>query len=304
MKEVITVIRLGIVDFTAHTIPFTQRFNHVGVNEDQWVEGAQVIMGCPGSSPISPEKIAGNAELLKSYGVSIVDNPTEMIGQVDGVLMESEDGSVHYEHAKPFLEAGVPLFIDKPFTSSLEHAKAIAKLAEKNNVLLFSSSSLRYAVEIQEIQEKQDELGKVLGADAYSPGPLHPKNPGLFHYGIHGLETLYTLMGPGCDSVWAVSTEGVDVITGTWPDGRVGTVRATRAGTHSYGFTAFCEKKVISSSINAGLIYRELLKRVVKMFETGKPPIDIRETLEIVAFIEAAIISANRNGECIPLPAF
>ena len=298
------MIRLGIVDFTAHTVPFTQRFNHVGVSEDQWVEGARVVMGCPGVSPISPEKISGNAELLKSYGVSIVDNPTEMIGQVDGVLMESEDGSVHYEHAKPFLEAGVPLFIDKPFTSSLEHARAIAKLAEKNNVLVFSSSSLRYAVEIQEIQEKQDELGKVLGADAYSPGPLHPRNPGLFHYGIHGLETLYTLMGPGCDSVWAVSTEGVDVITGAWQDGRVGTVRATRAGTHSYGFTVFCEKRVISSSINAGLIYRELLKRVVKMFETGKPPIDIRETLEIVAFIEAAIVSAKRNGKQIPLSSF
>ncbi len=96
----------------------------------------------------------------------------------------------------------------------------------------------------------------------------------------------------------------MDVVTGAWDDGRVGTLRATRAGAHSYGFTAFCEKRVVSTAINAGFIYRELLKRIVEMFETGNPPVDIRETLEIIAFIEAAATSAERNGEQTPLPAF
>lgn len=299
------MIRLGIVDFdTSHVVAFTQRLNHTGVAEDQWIEGAQIVMGSPGTSIMSPERVPGFTEQLKAYGVPLVDDPTEMIGKVDGVLIESVDGSVHYERAKPFLEAGVPMFIDKPFTCSLEHAIAIAELAEKNNVVVFSSSSLRYGVEVQQVQEKQDEYGKVIGADAYSPGPVHPRNPGLFHYGIHGLETLYALMGTGCDSVQAVSTEGVDVVTGAWKDGRVGTVRATRAGAHSYGFTAFCEKKVIPSAIDAGFIYGELLKRIVKMFETGESPVNIRETLEIIAFIEAAMTSAKRDGKRVPLPAF
>ena len=299
------MIRLGIVDFdTSHVVAFTQRLNHTGVAEDQWIEGAKIVMGSPGTSIVSPERVPGFTEQLKSYGVPLVDDPTEMIGKIDGVLIESVDGSVHYERAKPFLEAGVPMFIDKPFTCSLEHAIAIAELAEKNNVVVFSSSSLRYGVEVQQVQEKQDEYGKVIGADAYSPGPVHPRNPGLFHYGIHGLETLYALMGTGCDCVQAVSTEGVDVVTGAWKDGRVGTVRANRAGAHSYGFTAFCEKKVIPSAINAGAIYRELLKRIVKMFETGESPVNIRETLEIIAFIEAAMTSGKRDGERVPLPAF
>jgi predicted dehydrogenase len=299
------MIRLGVVDFdTSHVVAFTQRLNHVGAGEDQWIEGAKIVMGCPGTSIMSPERVPGFTEQMKSYGVPLVDDPTEMIGQIDGVLIESVDGSVHYDRALPFLEAGVPMFIDKPFTCSLEHAKAIAELAEKNNVPVFSSSSLRYGVEVQEVLSKQDEFGAVLGADAYSPGPVHPRNPGLFNYGIHGLETLYALMGPGCSSVWAVSTEGVDVVTGAWPDGRLGTLRATRAGAHSYGFTAFCEKKVVSTAINAGFIYRELLKRIVELFETGKSPVDIKETLEIIAFIEAAAASGEKNGERTPLPAF
>ena len=299
------MVRIGIVDFdTSHVVAFSQRLNHVGIGEDQWVEGAQVVMGYPGASLISPQLIAGYTEQVKACGVTIVDDPAEMIGKVDGIMIESVDGSVHYDRAKPLIKAGVPLYIDKPLTCSLEQARAIAKLAAENNVPVFSSSSLRYALEVQQVQEKQNELGKVLGADAYSPGPTHPRNPGLFNYGIHGLETLYALMGPGCNSVRAVSTEGVDVITGAWSDGRIGTLRATRAGAHSYGFTVFCEKRVVASAINAGFIYRELLKRVVKMFETGKPPIDIRETLEIIAFIEAVMESAKRDGERVALPAF
>lgn len=299
------MIRLGIVDFdTSHVVAFTQRLNHIEVGENQWIEGAKIVMGCPGTSLLSPERVPGFTEKLKSYGVPLVDDPTEMIGQIDGVLIESVDGSVHYERAKPFLEAGVPMFVDKPFTCSLKEAKAIAELAEKNSIPVFSSSSLRYGLEVQEVLAKQDEFGAVLGADAYSPGPVHPRNPGLFHYGIHGLETLYALMGTGCTAVSAASTEGVDVITGAWNGGRIGTVRATRAGAHSYGFSAFCEKKVVSTSINAGAIYGELLKRIVKMFETGKSPVDIRETLEIIAFIEAAAISAKQNGEKTPLATF
>ncbi len=299
------MIKLGIVDFdTSHVVAFTQRLNRIEVGEDQWVEGAKIVMGSPGTSLVSPERVPGFTEQLKGYGVPIVDDPTEMIGKVDGVLIESVDGSVHYERAEPFLKAGIPMFIDKPFTCSLEQAIAIAKLAEKNKVTVFSSSSLRYGLEVQQIQEKQGELGKVVGADAYSPGPVHPRNPGLFHYGIHGLETLYALMGPGCTEVWAVSTEGVDVITGAWKEGRVGTIRATRAGAHSYGFTVFCEKRVVSSAINAGFIYRELLKRIVKMFETGQAPIDIRETLEIIAFVEATMVSSRQNGARVPLAKF
>jgi len=299
------MIRLGIVDFdTSHVVAFTQRLNHLEVGEDQWIEGAKIVVGCPGTSLMSPERIQGFTEQMESYGVPLVEDPTEMIGQIDGVLIESVDGSVHYERAKPFLEAGLPMFIDKPFACSLEHAKAIAELAEKNNAPVFSASSLRYGVEVQELLEKQDEVGKVVGADAYSPGSVHPRNPGLFNYGIHGLETLYALMGTGCTSVWAVSTEGVDVITGAWNDSRIGTLRATRAGAHSYGFTAFCEKKVVSASINAGLIYRELIKQIVRFFETGKSPVDIREMLEVIAFIEATATSVRQNGERTPLPAF
>jgi virulence factor len=293
------MIRLGIVDFdSSHSVEFTKRLNHQGVAEDQWVEGARVVAGCALPSAITEQaKVDEYARVFhEELGVPLVTRPEELIGKVDGVLIESVDGSVHLERARPFLEAGIPTYVDKPFTCSLESARALVDLAAKQGLPLFSSSSLRYAPDVVALRAHEAENGKVVGCDAYSPASTHPRNPGLFHYGIHGVETLYALMGPGCESVWCVSEEGADVVTGRWKDGRIGTLRGTRAGSHSYGFTAFCEKRVVPVTIGTQYIYRELLKQIVALFETGRSPLPVSETLEIVAFIEAALHSGHNHG--------
>lgn len=292
------MIRLGIVDFdTSHVVQFTMRLNHVGIEEEQWVYRAKIVAGCPGTSAIlEQEKVNAYAKQLADFGVEIVERPEALPGKVDGVLIESVDGSVHLERAKPFLEAGVPCYVDKPFTCSLAEAKELASLAEARGLPIFSSSSLRYGLEIQEFAAKAEETGRVLGAEAFSPAPSHPRNPGLFHYGIHGLETLYALMGPGCKSLTCTSTDGGEVATGLWEDGRIGVLRGIREGAGGYGFTAYCEKGIVSSTVNTAYIYRELLKQIVALFETGKSPLDIAVTVEIVAFIEAAMTSAKAGG--------
>jgi predicted dehydrogenase len=296
------MLRLGIVDCdTSHVVAFTQRLNHVAVAEDQWVEGAHIVAAVPGTSQVSPERIPGFVEQLRSYGVEIVNSPAELLGKVDGVLIESVDGSVHLERALPFLQAGVPVFIDKPFTCSVADARQLLELARQKQVPLFSASSLRYALEVQDVQQRREELGAVIGCDTYSPASLHPRNPGWFHYGVHGVETLYALMGTGCDRVRCIATEGTHLAVGCWQDGRVGTVRGTRQGAAAYGFVAFCEKKVVNRAIDARYIYRELLKRIVAMFQSGKAPLTPQELLEPVAFQEAANTSAKRGGEEVRL---
>ena len=64
------------MDFdTSHAVEFTKRLNHIGVAEDQWVEGAKVVAGVPGRSEIAPDVIPKNLETLKGYGVEILDDP-------------------------------------------------------------------------------------------------------------------------------------------------------------------------------------------------------------------------------------
>jgi len=298
------MIRVGIVDCdTSHVVAFTQRLNHVGIGEEQWVDGGKVVMAYPGQSLHSPERVPEyTAKLRDEYGVQIVNSLEEMIGKIDAVCVEANDGQVHLEHVRPFLEAGIPAFVDKPFACSVSDAKEMARLAKTKGVPVFSASSLRYAPEVVSLLARREELGAVMGVDACSPASLHPRNPGLFNYGIHGVEILYTLMGPGCCEVACFSTEGTDMVMGRWSDGRLATLRGTRAGAHHYGFTAFCEKGVVQSPAGTDLIYRDLLNEIVGMFQTGKPPIDIRETVEIVAFIETARLSAERGGKPLAMP--
>ena len=99
----------------------------------------------------------------------MVDSPEELLGKVDAVMMESIDGTRHFEPAKFFIEKGIPTFVDKPFTSSLEEAIALAEMAKKNNVPLFSASSLRYAPEVIEVVEK-DTVWKIVSVDIITPG--------------------------------------------------------------------------------------------------------------------------------------
>lgn len=291
-----TMIKFGLLDFdTSHAVEFTKRLNHLAIDKEQFVDGGKVVIGCPGESKLSPERIAGYTDEMKKLGVPLADKPTDMIGKVDAMLIEAVDGSVHYERARPFLEAGIPCFVDKPFACSVSDARKMIDLAAKKKLPLFSSSSLRFAPELVDFVADQKH-GKILGAISYGPASLHERNPGLFHYGIHAVEVLYTMMGPGCETVTCTADKGADVTTGHWRDGRIASVRGVRAGAADYGAIAFTEKRVAQVPIGTKFIYRELLKKVVETFTTGKPPIDINETLEIVGFIEAAFKSQNNHG--------
>jgi predicted dehydrogenase len=290
------MIKLGMLDFdTSHVVEFAKRLNHKGIAQEQWVEGAQVVIACPGESQIMPERIPGYKKAIADLGIPLVDRPEDMIAKVDGMLIESQEGGAHWPRAKPFLEAAIPCFIDKPFTCSTADARKLVELAERKKVPIFSSSALRYAPELVQFVA-EGKHGKVLGALAYGPAPTHERNPGLYHYGIHAVEILYTLMGPGCQRVTCTLEKDAEVVTGQWRDGRVASVRGIRAGRSEYGGLAFTEKGVVPVPIGTKDIYRELLKKIVEMFQTKQAPVDPRVSLEIVAFIEAALRSGHNHG--------
>jgi predicted dehydrogenase len=290
------MIKLGMLDFdTSHVVEFARRLNHKDSAKDQWVDGAEIVIACAGESEIMPERIPEYKKAIEKLGIPLVDRPEDMLGKVDGMLIESQEGGVHWRRARPFLEAGLPCFVDKPFTCGVADAKKLVDLAREKKVPIFSASSLRYAPDLVEFMANP-KRGQVIGALTYGPAHLHERNPGLYHYGIHAVEILYTLMGRGCERVVATHERDVDLVTGQWKDGRVASVRGIRSGKSDYGCLVFTEQGVQPVPIRATYIYRELLKQVVKMFETKEAPLDPAETVEIVAFIEAALKSASNHG--------
>ena len=293
-----TPIRIGIIGLdTSHSTAFTELVNS---GNEAWAEGFKVVAAYPyGSQTIesSYKRIPEYTDKVKQHGVKIVDSIADLLKEVDCVLLETNDGRLHLEQAVEVFKAGKICFIDKPIGATLGEAIAIYAMADKYNIPIFSSSALRYSPINQQL--RNGELGKVIGADCYSPHTAEPTHPEFGFYGIHGVETLYTILGTGCQAVNRVSTEQGDVITGYWDDARIGTFRAIVQGPHIYGGMAYTDKKAIVAGGYVG--YKVLLEQVLKFFKTGVAPVSKEETLEIFAFMRASNLSKERGGKMVTL---
>ena len=293
-------LRVGIIGLdTSHAPAFVKSLNDANASPD--FGGYKVVAAYPQGSRViesSYSRIPGYIEDVKKYGVAIVDSIPDLLKIVDVVLLETNDGHLHLEQAIPVFKAGKTIFIDKPVAGSLSDAFAIFQAAKDYQVPVFSSSSLRYMDNMDDIVKNQS-AGKILGAFTFSPCTLEPTHPDFFWYGIHGIEALYAIMGTGCQTLSRVHTPNTDVVTGVWEDDRIGTFRGLRAGRTGYGGHVFGEKGIKALGDYGG--YDPLLKEVVRFFQTGIPPVTAEETLEIFTFMEAADESKRRGGAAVSL---
>ncbi|GMV98308.1 MAG: Gfo/Idh/MocA family oxidoreductase [Phycisphaerae bacterium] len=297
-------IRVGMIGCdTSHCGAFARAFNDA--KDAGHVPGFRVVAVYPSFSPdvkSSVERVEGyKKELSEKYGVRAAGSIEQMLAEVDVVLLESVDGRRHLPELKPVAKAGKPVYIDKPFAAGLADAKEMARIIREASLPAFSSSSLRFDGAFTGFLARKNEFGQVIGCDAFSPAHLEPTNPGLFWYGIHGVEILYTLMGPGCRKVSCTSTEDGDLAVGVWPDGRIGTMRGIRKGKADYGASVLTEKGKPQMLTASGDYYRKLVAAIAEFFKTRRPPVPIEVTLEICAFMDAALQSARKGGDEVEL---
>ncbi len=289
------VIRVGIIGLdTSHAPAFVKMFN--ATNPIPAASGFRVVSAFPAGSsdiPSSIDRVPGFTNEVKQLGVEIVDSAKKVAQNCDVILVETNDGRPHLAQAREVFAARKPVFIDKPIAASLKDVVTIYREAAEHSVPVFSASALRYLKNVQAVRPG-NKIGKVLGADTFSPATLEAHHPDLFWYGIHGVEILYSVMGPGCDLVTRFQTGDTDIVIGNWTEKAVGTFRGTRNGKHEYGGTVFgTDGNMILGSFEG---YDALGEQVATFFKTRQSPVDHRETLEIYAFMEAADESKRRGG--------
>ncbi|MGI9456999.1 MAG: Gfo/Idh/MocA family protein [Aeoliella sp.] len=289
-------IRVGIIGLdTSHCLAFTKILNDENAVED--VANCRVIACYPKGSPdieSSVSRVPKYTEEITKIGVEIVPTIDDLLKRVDAVLLETNDGRPHLEQVLPCFKAGKPVFIDKPIAGSLTDAVAIFEASKKYDAPTFSSSSLRYGKTTQ--AARGGSLGRVHFCQTRSPASLEKTHPDLFWYGIHGVESLFTVMGTGCVSVSRGKTdEGTIEVVGKWTGGRTGIFREGKG----YGGEAKGDKGEGPVGEYDG--YRPLVVEIVKFFRTGEVPIAADETLEIYAFMEAADQSKRQGGAEVTL---
>lgn len=295
-------IKVGIIGLdTSHVIAFTKALNDP--SDPQHVPGLRVVAAYKGGSPDVKESWSRvdkyTAELHDKWGVEIVKDIPTLCLKVDAVLLESVDGRPHLEQVKPVFAAHKRVFIDKPLAGSYRDGKEIAELGKAAGVPWFTASSLRFWDQTTRLKNPSG-IGEVFTYDVLGPTIREPHEPSLFNYGVHAVEMLYQLLGPGCDTVSMQTSGNEDVLVGKWKDGRLGVMRGFSSGLYAFSITAYGSKGVLHSE-GKPEAYRELLEQIVKFFQTGVPPVNNNESLEVLAFMEAGDRSVAHGGAPVPL---
>jgi hypothetical protein len=272
-------------------------------SQAHYLPDARIVGAYRGGSAkfsLSRNRINGfAAEMTQRFDVQLYDSLAQLTEAVDAILLESCDGRQHLEQFRQ-LAIGKPVFVDKPFATTYQDALEIVRIAEKTNTPLMSCSSLRYAAGIADLLPAGE---RVIACEAFGYAPILEDYPGLFWYGIHSAEMLFRFMGFDCRRVRCFSFRQVEVALGEWADGRTGVLRGVQFGSAEYGCVVHTD-----AGLHCGLAQSDppylglLLQKVLEFFRTGNSPVDIRETLGIAAFLEAANQSRAHDGTIVELP--
>lgn len=228
----------------------------------------------------------------------VVGRPEDMIGHVDAVLIPTDKGWEHVDRARPFVEAGLPVYLDKPLADREEHLQQFAAWHRQGKAIL-STSMCRYCREYAECHARMYELGK-LRLIILSMAKSWER------YGIHALEGVYPLLEPGgwlsvantgtatANMVHIRHESGVDVFLPVVDDMFGGFGCLTLYGTTSSLAARFTD----ASRFYA---FKHQLLGFVEYLRTGRSPVPFEQMVEIVKLVIAGIRSREEGGRAVLL---
>ena len=211
---------------------------------------------------------------------NVVANAEDMIGQVDAILLARDDAENHFEMAMPFIKAGIPVFIDKPFSLSVHEAETMLA-SQQYEGQIFTCSSLRYAEELWLTDSEKETIGDIV----YAEGSIGKK---WDTYGIHVLEPMLAQMPNRGHlvSVTPVKSEEIQVVVVKWQN-CLATLRITGSvpsplAIKFYGVKSNIEKQFVDSFA----CFKASLQSFVEAIKATQVPISRAETMEIVEILE------------------
>ncbi len=238
--------------------------------------------------PADAPKVAA-ASLIEN----IVAKPEDVIGHVDAVIVATDDGDDHILRVKPFIEAGLPVFVDKPMATNIADLRQFVRWHQAGATIL-STSGMRYAPEMRLSDEQRVQLGDLRWITSFTCKTWE-------RYGIHALEAIEPLLGSGFLTVQAHSDAGGDLMHLRHRSGVRVTIGAIHDAYGSFGAVHLYGTKGqlplrLTDTYNA---FRSQLVAFIDMLQTGTRPLPFEETVELMAVIIAGRRSREQNGALI-----
>ena len=295
-----STFRLGAIGIDSSHLPeFTKRMR--ALSESGRTRCRVTRLWTDGRHDLPAERARKWQGMAEEMGVRPAGSMDELLGDVDGVMVLAVNGNRHLELSLPALERGLPTYIDKPLTCDLAQARQILDVARKCNARCYSASSLRFAAEVTDLPRA--ELGRLAAIDAFGPGEISPAMQGLFYYGVHTIEMVDAIWGPGVKRVSAITLPDRDLADLEYHDGRYARLRMDRKGCYDFGATVHGEKKVHQFTVDFADVYNRLVRGMTGFFEGGDAPVPLRDLVENVAVMEAGNRSMDRDGAWVDVEA-
>lgn len=220
---------------------------------------------------------------------NIVDDLLELPNLVDAAIIARDDTDSHWPIARPFLDRSVPVFVDAPLAADMSDLRNFEPFLRCGKAM--TCSALRYAVEVDSARTSLVQLGEIRAVHAIC------LEKGWFEYGVHVLESCYSLLGVGAVSVRHVGTADCHTVRVRFSNGLIGVFQVTEGVERLFQLGFFGTGggvTVVVSDIFA--MFRRTLAEFVRMVQTGVPPIVPSETVEIVKVVIAGGVSLADSG--------
>ena len=293
-------IKCAIVGLdTSHATEFPKFIQDPAMEPEFQVKTMQVTRNLRFETPFQKkEGLDKRQAYLESIGIKVTENFEEAVADCDAIFIEINDPALHLEYFRKCAALGKPIFLDKPFADTLEHATEILKIAKENHIRFFTASSLRFDANIVKAHEEMPEIEQGI---TWGPLGMAPAGSSIVWYGVHTFEMLEKIMGPGAIQVTSVPDRQGVVCTVAYADGRRGTVQLTK-GNYSYGgvLRKGGENRLFTY-VGGKHLYHNLVEDIGRFFRGESEGVPLTESFEIMAMLEAAELSLQYGR---PMPVY
>lgn len=261
-----------------------------------YLQANKATLGLPGAkvTHILTQDKELSAQIARSAGIeNIAETPEEMIAAVDAILLTRDDPENHREMAKPFIDAGLPIFIDKPLCDSYEDLDYFAAEVTKGKFIM-SCSSQRYAGEFMAAKQDLKALGKIELITAVG-------KKDWTKYGVHMLEGVFSLMDdPKPISVINVGREDAAIVKIDFEGGLQATVHLMMDISGTFQASVFGQQawKLIEIK-NSYAMFRDNIIEFIRSVQEGKPRLEFAKTAQIIKTLIAGQESLKQGGKKI-----
>ncbi len=287
------MLELGIVGSdNSHALHFAQIANQ----SDLGVDRCRVVGIC-GAEPDRTQEVAEEGGIDEIY-----ETPEDMVDVVDAALVVDRHGGLHREHAMPFLEAGLPVFVDKPFAVDLADVEAMIDAAREHDVPVTSFSTVRFAPTTLELADRVEGIGEVKAAQLAGPCDFDSQYAGPYFYATHVVAMAAPLVGESVETVRAHRNGDTVTVTADWGEDTGVAITYVTNAAYQFRATLFGTDDVLAEEVSLDGCYEAGFEVVLDMFETGEWPLSAEQLKRPIAFVDAIEKSLEADGASVPVP--